>query len=102
MKNKPAYIVCPKCKYEYLPAEVFYPDEILGHPENIIRDKQGKIEFFIGQPINLSEEFTCYNCNCQFTTEVEIQFNTKESSLAMFDDEHTTTVFTNRTSLKEE
>lgn len=101
MENKPLYIVCPKCGAEYLPAEIFYPDEILGNPENIVKDKKGKVEFFIGNSINLTEEFTCYSCNCRFTVEGTVKFSTKESSRAKFDEDYKTTVYSNRSSLKE-
>lgn len=101
MENKPNYIICPKCGAEYLPAEVFYPDEILGSPENIIKDKKGKIEFFIGESIDLTEEFACYTCNCKFTVEGTVKFVTKESSRSKFDEDYKTTVYSNRSSLKE-
>ena len=102
MENRPNYIVCPKCGAEYLPAEVFYPDEVFGNPENIVKDKKGKIEFFIGESINLTEEFTCYSCNCKFTVEGSIKFTTKESSRVKFDEDYKTVVYANRSSLKED
>jgi hypothetical protein len=101
MENKPNYIVCPKCGAEYLPAEVFYPEEILGSPENIIKDKKGKVEFFIGESIDFTEEFTCDICDCKFTVEGSVKFSTKESDRAKFDEDYETVVFSKRSSLQE-
>ena len=53
MDNKNLVIKCPKCGYEYLPAEIFFPDVLLGEPSNIIRDEEGKVEFFEGNSMNL-------------------------------------------------
>jgi DNA-directed RNA polymerase subunit RPC12/RpoP len=101
MENKTNYIICPKCGAEYLPAEIFYPDVVLGNPENIIKDKKGKIEFFIGESVNLTEEYTCYTCNCKFLVEGSVKFNTKESPKSKFDEDYKTVVYSNRSSLKE-
>ena len=55
-------IKCPKCGHEYLPAEVFYRDDLLGRPENIIRTENGTIELFTGENPNYEESFICDNC----------------------------------------
>ena len=36
-------IKCPHCGYEMIPAEIFYPDSLLGTPKTIVRDALGKI-----------------------------------------------------------
>ena len=44
MKTRKFEIIeCPKCGYEYLPAEIFVPKYYFGTPENIERDEHGKI-----------------------------------------------------------
>lgn len=75
--KKTLIIYCPNCSYEYLPAEIFHPKTILGHPRNIIRDEKGKIEFFEGSNMELKEKFICYNCNKEFTIKINVSFNTK-------------------------
>ena len=41
--SKHIIIKCPKCGYEYLASEIFYPEDLLGTCNNIIRDENGKI-----------------------------------------------------------
>lgn len=38
-------IKCPHCGYEYLPAELFIADDLVGTPESngVVRDALGKI-----------------------------------------------------------
>ena len=36
-------IVCPQCGMEYLPAEIYLPNYLLGKPTRIVRDENGKI-----------------------------------------------------------
>jgi DNA-directed RNA polymerase subunit RPC12/RpoP len=77
MENK-IKIKCPHCGYEYLPAEIFYPDSLLGKPEDISRDEKGKIIFYNGESMDLSEDFVCLNCGCTFKVDGTINFTTKE------------------------
>ncbi len=93
MDNKNLVIKCPKCGYEYLPAEIFFPDTLLGEPSNIIRDEEGKVEFFEGNSMNLKEEFVCYNCDCTFIVEAKVSFNTKINSKVIdFNEDYITTI----------
>ena len=85
MKNKSfSTIKCPKCGYEYLPAEIFFPKSLLGNPKDIIRDDDGSIEFFNGETMNLHEEFECENAinivrdNLLKRLEIEKNKNKKE------------------------
>ena len=43
--KKHIIIKCPKCGYEYLASEIFYPDDLLGGSTDILRDENGKIIF---------------------------------------------------------
>ena len=36
-------ITCPHCGYQYAPAEIFMPGDLIGNPEQVIRDALGKI-----------------------------------------------------------
>lgn len=43
-KSKPTVIKCPHCGAEYLPSEIFMPEDILGGaPKNLIKDPLGKV-----------------------------------------------------------
>lgn len=74
--DKVKKIVCPNCGWEYLPNEIFYPDEAFGDANSIVRDEKGKIQIFEGDSLSLKEEFTCEHCGCHFETEGEINFTT--------------------------
>lgn len=73
-------IKCPHCGYEYLPCEIFYPDNVLGKSDNVIRDPLGKIiyEDYKEDCEPLAEEtFICENCNKPFIAEVELKVKTR-------------------------
>ena len=70
-------IICPKCGREYLPAEIYYPNNFLGKPQNI--DKiQGKIESFDGKSMDLEEQYQCDSCDCTFKVIAKVSFKTSE------------------------
>lgn len=102
MKNKSfSTIKCPKCGYEYLPAEIFFPKSLLGNPRDIIRDDDGSIEFFNGETMNLHEEFECENCQALFEVDATINFSCKYDKKIDFDEEYETTIYKNRVKLEE-
>ena len=74
--DKEIKITCPKCGYEYLPNEIFYPDDVFGDANSIVRDENGKIEIFGGDSFNLDEEFTCEHCGCHFNVVGKVSFKT--------------------------
>ena len=67
-------IICPYCGAEYLPAEIFYPDEFLGTPKNIEKDAKGKIQFYGGQNAKLTESYTCDYCKRKMYVSVDMDF----------------------------
>lgn len=69
-------IACPKCGYEYLPAEIFVPKAFIGTPKDIIRDENHKIDDFIGKSLDLTEEYTCDHCHTTFSIDTDIRFHT--------------------------
>lgn len=71
-------ILCPHCKYEYLPAEIFIPNSFFGKPESIERNDMGAIDVYEGTAMCLDEEYTCDNCGKQFTVTADVRFKTKE------------------------
>jgi DNA-directed RNA polymerase subunit RPC12/RpoP len=67
MKPKQLRVIrCPECGYEYLPAEIYLPDEFLGKPNNVVRDFLGKIMGYEGIKMNDTEKYICDNCNTSF------------------------------------
>ena len=70
-------IKCPKCGYEYVAAEIFYPQDLLGKPNNIIRDDKGHIILIEGESPCFDEEFECENCGTIFKSHLDINSTTK-------------------------
>ena len=83
---KKTTIRCPHCGYEYLPAEIYYPDTFLGYPKNIIRDNDGNILGFNGDDMNTSESFICIGCDKPFNVDASVTFKTTPV-VDMFSDE---------------
>ena len=69
-------IKCPKCGYEYTAAEVFFPKDLLGYPNNIIRDDNGKILLVEGKQPALTETYICDNCETTFKAQLCIEAKT--------------------------
>ena len=88
MKPKQLRVIkCPYCDYEYLPAEIYLPNEFLGKPTNIVRDEKGKILGFDGIKMNDSESYKCDNCNTLFDVVSTTYFTSK---LTISSDEYVT------------
>lgn len=73
MKNT---IRCPKCGREYLPCEIYLPDEFLGKSYTISRDEEGCIDYISGTNMGLSEEYCCDECGTHFLVSAEVEFTT--------------------------
>ena len=67
-------IVCPNCGAEYLPAEIFYPNEFFGKPATIEKTSAGKIQFFTGTTLNTQETYTCDYCKRKMRIKADIDF----------------------------
>ena len=52
-------IGCPHWGCEYLPAEIYLPNDFLGRPGEIFKDENGVILGFQGTDMNTTETFTC-------------------------------------------
>lgn len=69
-------IKCPKCEMEYLPAEIYLPNELLGTPKYISKDYSGKIIDFTHKSMNLDEKYICDKCGTAFKVSAKISFKT--------------------------
>lgn len=82
---KKTTIRCPYCNQEYLPAEIYYPDEFLGTPSQIIKTETGDILGFDGEDMNTEETFICDKCGKQFAVDAVVTFKTEKIN-SVFDD----------------
>ena len=74
IKKRFLTIKCPNCRYEYLPGEIFMPNNFLGQPRYVHRDERGNILEFMGIEQNAQESFVCENCDKLFNIECEFNF----------------------------
>ena len=80
-------IECPKCGYEYLPAEIFVPNAFFGRPENIERNADGKLVSYEGSSVDLFETYWCDKCNTEFRVVSKLQLTTEYTFPGSFNDE---------------
>lgn len=82
LKKNWQVIKCPHCGYEYVPGEVFYPEDLLGKPESIIRDALGKILYVEYAELDdepcFEEHFVCDHCEKQFIVSAIVSYKSKE------------------------
>lgn len=88
MKN---IIKCPHCQAEYLPAEIFLPNSLLGRPRDIHKDLNGKIIEYLGTDMDLSESYRCDYCDRKFTVNAHVKFYA-DSKVKDFGKKHKTTL----------
>lgn len=69
-------ITCPRCGYQYLPAEIYVPKYFFGKPKYIRRDTEGKILSISGTKEDYEESYKCGNCNTSFKVIANVQFET--------------------------
>ena len=80
-------IRCPHCGCEYLPAEIYLPNDFLGRPGEIFKDENGVILGFQGTDMNTTETFTCWNCDKAFSVEAIVTFKTTATTDMFKEDE---------------
>ena len=99
--EKPQYIVCPNCGAEYLPCEVYYPNQFLGKSYEI--DKiDGKIDMFNGSNMNLEESYVCDNCETKFKVTAKVQFKTQVIDKYDMSKSYATPLFEDKITLNED
>lgn len=70
-------IKCPHCGWEYVPSDIFLPEEHIGKTDTVIRDALGKIlyvEYDEDNEPEQSELYCCDHCNREFIVEVECKY----------------------------
>ena len=79
-QNNNWVIKCPHCGAEVHAAEIFYPEQLIGEPKNIIRDPLNRILYVEykedGEPC-LTEHYCCDGCERDFVVEATISFKAK-------------------------
>lgn len=91
MKPKRLEIIkCPVCEYEYLPSEIFVPNHFLGKVSFVDRDVSGRILDYNGTEVDLTETYTCDNCNSIFDITARVQYAVELNKLENFDEDYST------------
>ena len=93
MSNKKFDIIyCPECGMEYLPAEIYLPNELLGKPYNIMKDYLGKIIEYFGKSMDLKETYTCDRCNTKFKVSAKVSFKSETLEKESFNKDYETKI----------
>ena len=77
-KYASTHIRCPYCGYEYSIAEIYYPDDLVGSENPVIRNSKNEITYSTGNPPNLDRDYTCDNCSKSFQVSACQKFITKK------------------------
>jgi len=78
-------IRCPHCGHEFVPADIFYPGELIGRPDQVVRDALGKV---IYQDYGEDEEpcqierYVCDECGKPFVVEPVIMYKVRKEDEA--------------------
>lgn len=82
-QKKWVVIKCPHCGWEYAPAEIFMPGDLIGKPDSVVRDALGKVLYIDypedEQPLT-SEQFVCENCGKPFVVEPTVGYKVKKET----------------------
>lgn len=101
-KKTEIVITCPNCGQEYLPSEIYIPDNFFGNPESIYRDDAGLIEAYEGKPMDLEEEYVCDSCGEKFYVAATIRFKTISKQEKQFDPTYVSPLVVEKLNLPED
>jgi len=79
-------ITCPHCGYQYVPADIFMPEELTGRTTQIVRDALGKIiyqEYDEDEEPCQVEHYCCDECGKPFIIEPVITYKVKKEDEAL-------------------
>jgi len=96
MKDK-HIIVCPHCGAEYLPNEIYIPNEFFTSTSSL-KDEHCKILSLSSNVLNTVEEYCCDNCSNTFKVSATVSFDTEEIK-DDFDDDYVVTINKDRVEL---
>lgn len=87
-------IKCPYCGYEYHPAEIFYPTDLLEKPDVILRDDNGNFHGTISTSADgaMTETYVCDKCGKEFTVKARVQYAVIPSNCTEAQTLYTTTL----------
>lgn len=85
-------VKCPVCGQEYLPSEIFLPNDFFGKQKDITRNASGEIEFYLGDDSNYDEEFICESCLSKLKIHANLSFNVTVDNGENFDEDYTTPI----------
>lgn len=83
---KKTTIRCPYCNTEYLPGEIYVPEDFVGQPTAIVKDENGDVLGFDGEDMNTVETYYCDKCGHQFKIDASITFRTEKIEDVFEDD----------------
>ena len=101
MQQNYKVIKCPHCGYEYLPSEIYYPEEYFGKPKNIIRDEEFKIIYFDGESINTKEYYVCDNCKKPFGVDMDVKVKVSNKNAYDFEEDYKAPLYKDKIILEE-
>ena len=102
--KKPAFkesIICPYCGREYVPSEIFYPEDLLPNVGDVVRKENGLVEFCTGSQELESEEYCCDGCGKTFKVTPALSFLVEKVEVEDFDEDFSTQIYKDRISLEE-
>lgn len=88
MKNpvtfKAPVIRCPHCGAEYLSGEIYLPGELIGQPDDLVKDSLGRILYEDYSTADkepcFEEHFVCEYCDKPFIVEATVTYRTREEA----------------------
>ena len=67
-----------------IPGEIYFPDDFLGQPMDIVKDENGAVVGFDGADMQTTETYICDHCGKKFKVDAIVTFKT-ELSKDVFD-----------------
>ena len=84
INHKSPVIKCPHCGAEYLPGEVYLPGELIGQPDDIVKDSLGRILYedysTADKEPSLESHYICDYCDKPFIVEATTTYRTREEA----------------------
>lgn len=102
MINNLDIIKCPYCDAEYLPSEIFYPNDYLGKPSHIDKTLSGEIIDVDGKQQTFTEDYVCDKCGKPFRTSVSHCYTIEPLVKKDLTSDFEMPLFNNRIFLKED